>query len=338
MSYGSSNSRTTLQVTREGGTVVQHEARDPPVNIRVTIPGTFPSLSPNVQPIPSISGSAVQVTLAPPIRLDTNRKWQIVPYSLSIPYTTPNLGPTAASIPGFPNGNSRVSVKIGGGAYANVVLPAGLYGINDIAAAWNVAAQAAGWISNALLGPLWQLTGDNATQQTIITADPSFLLANAGGSANTAGSFPTAGITLNFTNPSPAGGLNDSIGPMLGFPATGGGAVLQFGPGTNPAGSASFTSPSRADLARLSAIVVYTDIATSSYVDGVSSNAIYTVPVGDKTPNTILSVLPSFEQPVPVGQFLISSFRIFFTDQRGNYLPSFNEDASISFGIEETHG
>ena len=336
--YGSQGARSTLEITREGGTVLQAVARDPPINIRVTIPGTFPSQSPNVQPLPAISGSAAPITLSPPIRLDTNRKWQIVPYSLSIPYTTPNLGPASAAIPGFPSGNSRVTISIGGGASADLVLPAGLYGINDIAVALNIAAQAAGWIDNAVLGPLWQLTGDNATQQTIITADPTFLLANAGGSGNAAGSFPIGGITLNFTNPSPNTGLNDSMGQMIGFPTVGGGAVLVFGPGTNPAVSASFTSPNRADLARLSAIVIYTDIATSSYVDGISSNAIYTVPVGDKTPNTILSILPPFEQPVPVGQYLISSFKLWFTDQRGNFLPSFHEDCSVAFSVEETHG
>ena len=336
--YGSEGSRSSIQISTESGAQLRHEGKDPPINIRVTIPANFASANaPNVQPLPAISGSAVSVTLSPPIRLDSARKWQIVPYLISIPYTTPNLGPSAANVPGFPLGNSRFTLQFGSGSAAvDLVLPAGLYGIDDIAQALNNYAQTAGWIADAVAGPAFSVTGIAATQQVIITVSPANFLANVLSTGNIVSTFPTGGVIMTFTNPSAVSGLNDINGQMIGFPTTGGGATLTCGSGGGTA-AVSFTSPVKADLARLSAYIVYTDIATASYIDGASSNAIFTVPVGDKIPNTIVAIQPSFEQPVPVGQFTISSFRIWLTDQMGNYIPAFSDDAIIAFSIEEPH-
>lgn len=331
--YGSgSSTRRTLELGSEGGHVRQAVRRDAAIVMFVTIPGTFPSPSPNVTAAPAISGSAVQVQLSPPIRLDTNKKWQIVPYLFSIPYTTPNLGPAGAlAPPGFPDGNSRVTMSIGAVPSADLVLAAGLYGIDDIALAFNLFAQGAGWIADAVSNPIFSITGFNATQQAIITINPTNILAGAWGAA---GQFPVGGITLNFTNPSPNSGLNDSMGAMLGFTTA---TILVYDVAGGAVTPISMLSPNRADLARLTGIIVNSNIATGAFRDGSSSNAIGVVPLGNETPNTIVKVDPSFEKPVPVGQFIIDSFTLYFTDQRGNYLPSFREDAQVDFGIEEVH-
>lgn len=330
MSYQSSN-RTALLLP--GKQDVVPRGRAPPLNLRLTIPGTFPSPDTSVMPLPGNGGSAAQFQLSSKIRLPAERKWQLIPYLFIIPYTTPNLAPAGVlAAPGFPNGNSRVTLNIGAVANADLVLAAGLYGIADIALQLNLFAQGAGWISDAVATPIFEVSGIAATQQSIITIVPTNLLANAGGSGNVAGAFPVGGIVLNFTNPSPVTSLNDSMGAMLGFTTS---TILVYNVAGGGVAAISFTSPNRADLARLSSIVIHTSLTEEAYGNGRTGSSIYSVSVGNQPPNTIIANYPSFEQAVPLTQTSIDNIQVWFTDQNGEFLPSFREDATIAFGIEE---
>lgn len=322
-----------------GSAVEKRETkRAPAINIRLTRPGDLSTAvnEGSYQSQDQISQSAFKVTFSPAISLDKTRKYELLPYNGSIPYTSPNIGPSTASIPGFASGNNRVTITWPGvraGAAYDYLLPTGLYGVDDLTQALNILAAAStasggmGLITDPALSPLFIFSGISATQQLILTLSPAGL---------SGGVFPVGNIVIDFTNPSAVSGKNDSIGPMLGWPVTGGGATITYvaASGATPVG---FTGPNAANLAIATEYVLNCDVVSGSYIGGRTGTGVYSVPLGSWTPNSIISIEPKFTQPVPVGTYDINSMTWWVTDQSGNILPGFNgESWSIAFALQET--
>ncbi len=326
------------QITYSSGEpqVKSETKRAPAINIRLTRPGDLSTqvIEGSYQAQDQISQSAMKVTFSPAIVLDKTRKYELVVYNGSIPYTSPNIGAASAGIPGFSAGNNRVTITwpgVSGGAAVDYKLPTGLYGIDDLTQAMNIIAAAStgaggmGLITDPALSPLFIFSGIPSTQQVIMTISPAGL---------SGGVFPTGSIIIDFTNPSAVSGKNDSLGPMIGF--TGSTTTITYvaAGGAVPVG---FTGAAAANLAIATEYVLNSDIVSGSYIGGRQGSGVISVPLGASSPNSIIAIYPTFPQPVPVGQFEINSAVFWITDQSGNILPGFNgESWSVAIGIQET--
>ena len=324
---------------RFGGTTQIERVKEPPINIRMTVPYPFTSTVGNISPMTSLSQSAAQMVIQPSIKLDPTKKYQIVPYNLSVPYTTPNIGTAATGVPGFAGGNNRITMAINpaGAAPTNLewvdyLFPAGLYGYPDIVFQMNVMAQTAGWTSDAVGSPIFEMTPDYATNQIILT----ILTGNL--NAATKAAWNNNGLFVTFLNPSPtlsAAHTADSVGPVLGWPTTGGGATISV-TGALPIANTSFVGPNAANFVAYTQYVLNSNLVSGSYLNGQTNNALISIPLGLTPPNSVIPVFPNFPQPVMCSQQGdITNCSFWWTDQYGNPLPTFQEPWSISFAIGE---
>jgi len=288
-----------------------------PIPFTLAIPAGFTSgmVSGAVQ---AIDGYTARVSLSPSLTLPSDSEAHLI--QASIAYTQPNLGTAASGIPGFPSGNNRISINFNGGGRTDYFFPQGLYSVADIATQLNIIANNAGWIASPT-DSLFIVQGVVATQKIILTVNPAPL---AGGV------FPAGGIVIDFLNPS-VGALNDSIGPVLGWPTSGPGATLTI-PGGGAAAIA-FSAPNVANFAFTSAYALFCSFVTDSYQNGLTGKLLTVFPLGTFAPNTVMSFTPPLKYPVPVASGVYSTVDFFFTDQSGNRLLLANFQAPTQFSI-----
>ena len=277
-----------------------------PIPLSFSIPANFTQSTDSIN---LVDQYIAQVKMNPPLIIPNNCCIDLI--QTSVAYTQPNVAPATAGLVSIPTGNNRVSVNFGGGGYvlaSELVIPTGLYSYSDIEQQWNLFAIAAGWVPpTASSQQLFIFTGISATQQLVISIDP---LALAGGVV------PAGGIILNFTNPSPYSGLDDSIGELLGFTTS---TILTVTAGTTTV--TSFTSPLAADFAQTSAYAIYMSLVSSSYQNGLQGQLLAVIPLGQFQANSVISWQAALRYPVPAISGNFSSVQIWTTDQAGNKLP-----------------
>lgn len=287
-----------------------------PIPFGLSIPANYSSTSTSAGAPILIDQYTVQFKLNPPLVIPEN--CSIALDKAGFAYTQPNIV-GAAILESVPNGNNRVTINVGGAGNIDIVLDAGLYTYLDVAQALNVyvrshtttgtAAPPGTAISDGS-ADVFILTGITSTQKIILSLNPASL---------TGGVFPVGNFVVDFTNPSPSSGLNNSIGEVLGFPVTGAGAVI-----TAPAASAAVYSsfaPNVSDFANTSAYTLYLSICTNSYQNGSTGQLLYSFPLGNYTPNSVASWQSTQRYPVPVTSGTYSSVTVWTADQSGNRLP-----------------
>lgn len=306
---------------------LQKAVRAAPINVSFSRPANLSSTGAvgGLSPLDSISQSALTVAFSPAITLEPTKKYEAVVVSASMPYTVPNIGPASADIPGYAAGNNRISISWNNAvpSYTDYLVPSGLYAVSDLQLALNQIAVTAGWITSATNTPLFTLVPVVATQQLIVQVSPVGLSGMA---------FPANGVKISFANPG-ALSLNDSIGPVMGFPTSGSGSVLTIAGGGTAA--VSFTAPNEADFAQLTGIVVQTNIVTGSYLNGSQGGALLTVNVAAAQPNTIIAYTAAFPAPVPISQSTIGTAQFWLTTQAGNIIGSLGQSWGLTFMIRE---
>lgn len=298
------------------------KAANAPIALNFSVPEQFAA---STQQINLLNASTVEFKMTPPLIIPDGCCANLI--TASFPYTQPNVAAASDGLVSIPTGNDRVSIDFAGGGYvaaSEIVIATGLYSYTDVQYALNQFAIAAGWIPAAATSQqLFILTGIAATQQIVLTVDPAAL---------TGGVFPVGGIIINFTNPSPYSALNNSIGDLLGFPMTGGGAILTIGAGGST--PVSFLAPTAANFATTSAYVLYCSLITNSYQNGLTGNILYSFPLGGTgLTNSVISYQSSAPFPVQVTSGTFSSVRIWTTDQSGNRLPWVFYQSPFAFSL-----
>lgn len=288
-----------------------------PVPFSLAIPAAFTSGMTDGL-VTAIDGFTARVQLSPALFLSENSSAYLI--QASIAYSQPNIGPAAGGIPGFVNGNNRISINFNGGGRTDYLFPQGLYSVEDVQTELNLLAAAAGWLATPS-SQLFFVQGIPATQTVIITVQPAAL---AGGV------FPPGGIVIDFLNPS-VGGLNNSIGPILGWPTSGAGATLTIPGGGGTA--VAFAAPNIANFALTSAYALFASFVTDSYQNGVTGKLLAVFPLGSFQPNSVMSFQPPLKFPVPCAGSVYSSIDFYFTDQSGNRLLLVNFQAPTQFSI-----
>lgn len=287
-----------------------------PVPFSFAIPASFTpgQTSGNVN---CVDAFTARITLQPPLQI--SREMEAHMTSGSVAYTQPNIGFASAPIPGFPAGDNRISINFNAGGRTDYFLPNGLYGFDDVATQLNIIAAAAGWTTSASAA-LFTLIGVQSTQKVLLVVNPAPL---AGGV------FPAGGIVIDFLNPG-VGALNDSIGPILGWPTSGGGATLTIaGGGSTPI---TFVAPNVSNFAFTSAYGLFMSFVRDSYISGLTGKLLYVFSLAQAAPNSVLSVLPPLKFSVPLVAGSFSNVDVTFTDQSGNRLSlaNFQSPAAIS--------
>lgn len=287
-----------------------------PIPFSLSIPANYSATSTAVGAPILIDQYTVMFKLANPLVIPEN--CSIALDKAGFAYTQPNIV-GAAVLESVPNGNNRVTINVGGAGDVDIVLDAGLYTYLDVAQALNVwvrshddtgAAAPPGTPIVSGTTDLFILTGITSTQKIILSLNPAAL---------TGGSFPIGNLVIDFTNPSPDTGLNNSMGEVLGFPVTGADAII-----TAPAGGTTVYSafaPNVSDFANASAYAIYMSICANSYQNGMTGQLLYSFPLGGFTPNSVASWQSTQRYPVPVNSGTYSSIMVWTTDQSGNRLP-----------------
>lgn len=289
-----------------------------PIPFTLAIPAGFTAGSVSGQ-LTCTDGFTVQAQLSPNLVIRPDSEAHLIQASFA--YSQPNIGSAASGIPGFPAGDDRVTINFNAGGAADFIFPPGLYAVSDIATQLNLFANAQGWTTNPLV-PLFVVTGIPATQTVVLTLQPSAL---------TGGVFPAGGIVINFTNPSTVSGLNNSIGPILGWPVTGAGATLTVaGGGSAPV---SFQAPNVANFALTTAYALYCSFVNGSYLSGLTGQLLTVFPLGTFQPNSVISFQPPLKFPAQAVAGTWASVSFYFTDQSGNRLLLSNFQAPTSFSM-----
>ena len=307
-----------------------------PIPMSFSIPANYSATASTPNAPILVDPYTVQFKLNPPLVIPEN--CCIALDKAAFAYTQPNIvGP--AILQSSPNGNDRVTINVGGAGNIDIVLDNGLYTYTDVAQALNVyvrshdstgAAAPPGVPIVSGTTDLFTFVGIISTQKIIMVLNPAALVG---------GVFPVGNFVVNFTNPSPVSGLNNSIGEVLGFPTTGGGAII-----TAPAGSTTAYSafaPNVSDFANVSAYTLYMSILTNSYQNGSTGQLLYSFPLGDFSPNSVASYQSKQRYPVPVSSGAYSSVNVWTADQSGNRFPwsfyqaPFTFDAVISKNKED---
>lgn len=271
-----------------------------------------------------------RISLSPPMRLAEEMSAYL--HSASIPITYPNIGPASAVIPGFPNGNNRISITwpgVNGGARTDYLLPAGLYGTTELQAYLNFLAgteQAEGGlqVTASVVSQLFTILSNQATQSINIVMNPAVI------TAPVAGQFPAGSI--DFLNPG-AAGLNNSVGLILGYPTAGPGATLTF-----PAGQTvpeDYPAPGPANLALYAAYVAVLSCVSGSYSNGATGQLLFTFPLGgqDVVPNGITAFEPNLPYLVPVDSATYSVIDFSLQDDQGNRLVLANFTGPMTLSV-----
>ncbi len=275
-----------------------------PQPLALAIPAFFTSGS-TIGNVTAIDAYTARIQMSPPLQIPSDMVANLV--NADVSYTQPNMGSSADGIPGYAAGNNRISIDFDALGLTDYLVPAGLYGYPDLALALNQIAVTAGWVAS-LDTPLFTMRGVASSQKIVLGVSPAGL---AGGV------FPAGGIVLDFTNVGQLG-LNDSMGRIVGFPVTGGGATL-----TVPGGGSDivyFDAPNIADFATTSAYVVYMSFLRDSSFNGGNGKFLYKFGLGDATPNTVASYQPPQPYLVPCVAGSYSSVDVYWTDQSGNRL------------------
>lgn len=297
-----------------------------PIPLSFSVPANYAATATTLGSPVLIDRYTVQFNLSPPLVIPENCSMALDKASFA--YTQPNIV-APAILEAFPNGNDRVTINVGGAGNVDIILDDGLYTFLDVAQALNVwvrshtttgTAAPPGTPIVAGTTDLFTLTGITSTQKIILSLNPAAL---------TGGVFPVGDFVVDFTNPSPVSGLNNSIGEVLGFPVTGGGAVI-----TAPAGGTTIYSsfaPNVSDFANTSAYALYLSLVTSSYKNGSTGQLLYSFPLGNFTPNSVASYQSTQRYPVPVSSGTYSSVTIWTADQSGNRFPWSYYQAPFAF-------
>lgn len=256
-----------------------------------------------------------QITLSPPLILARAMECHLT--QASCPYSQPNVGYAAAAIPGYSAGNNRISISWAGGSRTDYFVPTGLYSVSDVELALNQIAVTAGWITSTTT-PLFILQGISATQKVLFTVQPTYL---------TGAVFPAGGVIIDWLNPSVAS-INDSLGPILGFPTTGGPATITL---TGGSGAAVTTAaPNVADFTRTTAYLIYMSILTDTYLSGQVGKLLTQFSLGGHTPNDVFAVEPSLKTSANIAPGTYSVLSVYLTDQSGNRLSLANFSAPLA--------
>lgn len=257
---------------------------------------------------PNLVGrSRVQFQMSPPVSIPKDCNCFLT--SASFTFSQPNVAPVGA-VPGITTGNNRITIAFGGGPSVDYTVPLGLYSLTDMQLALNQIARDQGWLATA--GDLFILTGISATQKVIFSLNPAPLFGAV---------FPVGGIVISFANPGVAG-LNNSMGPLLGFPTAGAGSTFTA-PGTAPFNAQIFSQPAPnvANFANISAYNLYVSFLKNSYQNGSTGQLLYSFPIGAYAPNSVVAFQPSLSFPVQCASNSYSTIEIWTTDQAGNELP-----------------
>lgn len=290
-----------------------------PIPLSFSIPENYSTTSglPN-EPI-LLDQYTVRFRMQPPLVIPENCSCGLTQASFA--YSQPNIvGP--AVLESAPNGNNRITIDFGAGP-VDIVLDDGLYDYTDVQAALNIwvrthddtggdAPPGTAIVAAGVTADLFIFTGISATQKLVFSLNPAAL---AGGV------FPVGGITVNFENPSIVSGLNNSIGPVLGYPTSPIDPAREF---TAPAGSNAIYSsyaPLVAGFSDTSAYVLYMSLVTASYQNGSAGQLLYSFPLGMAAPNSVIGYQATLRYPVPLSSGTFSSIDIWTADQAGNRLP-----------------
>lgn len=249
-----------------------------------------------------LDSTTAQFRLQPPLTIPDNCCVDLI--TASYAYSQPNVaGPN--EIPAILSGNNRISINFDGAGYADYFIPTGLYDYLDVQYQLNVIARDEGWAVGSV--DLFTIQGVSSTQKIVLNVNPLALTGSV---------FPAGGIDISFVNPSPVTGDSDSMGDLLGFGTL---YVLSIAGG----GSTSIVTeaPNVAGFSDTSAYLLYMSLVTSSYKDGVTGQLLYSFPLGDSTPNSVVSYQSTLRYPVPISAGTFSTVQIWTTDQSGNRLP-----------------
>jgi hypothetical protein len=270
-----------------------------------------------------LDATTARVRLSPPLSLDHYREAHLLQGSL--PYSQPNIGSSTDNIPGFPLGNNRISITwpgVNGGLRTDYIIPTGLYGVMDLQLAINYFPFMPMGITSDFRKQLFVLDPISATQQVAFFVDKTQLIA---------GVIPP-GAVVDFLNPG-ANGLNDSVGPILGFLTTAGispaGGSLPF---PNPPNDG-YLAPDPANFAIYSAYVLYCSLCRESYNQGATGQLLFVFNLGGQAPQSVITFNPTLTPIVPVSAGTFSSIDFWFTDDQGNRLSLVNFDASVNINM-----
>jgi len=286
-----------------------------PIPLSFSIPGGYTATIEN-GPI-LVDRFTVQFPIKPPLIIPSNCCCHLT--SASFAYSQPNIV-DAGLLQSIPNGNNRISVKFGADPYVDIILEPGLYDFQDVQTALNIYARTVGsasgvWVTGTT--DLFILSGISATQKIIFSLNPAAIDAT---NFPPGAQIPAGDVTVSFVNPSPSDGVsNDSIGPILGYPTTGVGSSF-----TAPAGQTTIYSdyaPLVAGFSDTSAYTLYMSIVDQSYQNGITGQLLFSFPLGDSEPNSVVSFQPTQRFIVPIMSGTFSSVNIWTADQDGNKLP-----------------
>lgn len=251
-----------------------------------------------------VNPSRVTFSINPPIKIPADHSCHLT--SASICFSQPNVAGALDQVASISNGNNRITITYNGIGPADYLIPLGLYSVTDVELALNQIARDNGWVTGTT--ELFILTGISATQKIIFSVNPGAL---------SGGVFPAGGIIIEFINPSPATGLNNSMGPLLGFPGSSPAIVIPGGGNT----IFSVNAPNAANFANISAYNLYVSFLGNSYQNGSIGQLLYSFPIGSYTPNSVFQYQPSLKYPVPCQPNTYSTIDVWTTDQSGNLLP-----------------
>ena len=296
-----------------------------PIPISFAIPESYTATGPNAGDPILIDPYTVRFRINPPFIIPDNCSCGLTQASFA--FSQPNIV-GAAVLESAPTGNDRLTADFGSGA-VDIVLDEGLYSYLDVQSALNIWVRthdATGAVSppaTALVtggADLFILTGISSTQKIVFSLNPMALAGAA---------FPAGGITISFTNPGVDTGLNDSIGPVLGFPIIGAGSTFT----TTSLGTdiESFYAPNTAGFSNTSAYSLYMSLVTASYQNGSTGQLLYSFPLGGHDPNTIIGYQPTLRYPVQISSGTFSAVDIWTADQNGRRLPWSRYQAPFQF-------
>ena len=273
-----------------------------PIPLNFSIPGGFSASNAGINLQDSFTA---QFKLQPPLIIPDGCSADLI--GASFAYSQPNVA-GVGEIPSIAEGNNRISINWDAAGYIDYTIPTGLYDYLDVQYQLNVIAKQEGWSTGAV--DLFTIQGVSSTQKIVLTINPAALVG---------GIFPAGGVLISFADPSPVSGSNDSMGTLLGFPTSGVGSVISIAP--SYAFAVIVDAPNVAGFSDTSAYLLYMSLVTNSYKDGVTGQLLYAFPLGNSTPNSVVSWQSSLRYPVPITPGTFSSVSVWTTDQSGNKLP-----------------
>lgn len=204
----------------------------------------------------SSDGSRFEVTLDEQINVPSSAmSCQACTIAATIAYTSPNISQA------FNNNGFRYTTSTIPAGTFDIVIPDGLYGLDELDSFLSTQ-----FVNNGHRADLFNLSGDGATQSTVIT-------------------IAVAGDSCDLT-------LANSVGPILGWPSPG--AVVTAPP--PPVDDYSAYSPSEATFNRISSYAIKSSLFnTGVSVNGNSRSVIASIPV-TVFPGSQISYLPSQPQ------------------------------------------